>query len=95
MIGRQLATGALLGLTILGPGGRLAMRGITLLEERAHQFMVAFSLLCYGLAVVILTPLTVNRLLLFSPVIWTFILSLNLMWPSHREAVATFGAEVA
>src|SRR5881628_1137621 len=105
------APGASLGALILGGGGRLAMRGITLSEGRAHQFSTggtltvlgfgaafgvlgaglravldvaaarwlparaprwvptaAFALACLALTVLLLTPLTVHRLVLFPPV---------------------------
>ena len=42
--GRSAATGALLGAAILGIGGRVAMRGVTLWEGRAHQFTLGGSL---------------------------------------------------
>ena len=39
-----LLTGAMLGLVILGGGGRLAMRGVTLWEGRTHLFSAAGTL---------------------------------------------------
>jgi hypothetical protein len=46
------ALGALLGALILGGGGRLAMRGITLWEDRPHQFTAGgtLSVLAFGAA---------------------------------------------
>ena len=115
-----LALGAGLGALILGGGGRLAMRGITLWEGRAHQFSVrgtltvlgfgaafgilgaglraaldaaaerwlpsrvphwartaAFAMICLALAVLMLTPLTVHRLVLFPPLVALYVLALE------------------
>jgi hypothetical protein len=119
----RLVLGLVLGGVILGAGGRLAMRGITLWEERAHQFTpsgtlnviafgcifgilgaalrllldalldrwpidwrstrardAAFALLCLALGVLILTPLTIHRLVLFLPLIVLYIVALERGW---------------
>ena len=118
-----LAFGAALGALILGGGGRLAMRGITLWERRPHLFSasgtfsvigfgaafgvigaalrlslgvaaqrwrpawapgrvptVAWSLLCFALAVLMLTPITVHRLVLFLPVVVAYLVAFERWW---------------
>ena len=120
---RPLVLGAGLGALILGGGGRLAMRGITLWEGRPHQFSArgtltvlgfgaAFGLIgaglraaldvaaerwrpagisrraraaalavaCFALALLVLTPLTVHRLVLFPPVVALYVLALEGCW---------------
>ena len=114
-----LLTGATLGLLILGGGGRLAMRGVTLWEGRAHLFSVAGTLrvLAWGaglgaaaavartvieraaarwtptaapsrraaiawlvtlaIALVLLTPWTLPRLVLFPPVVLAWLAALE------------------
>lgn len=107
---------------VLGIGGRLAMRGISMWESRARQFTaggtlrvmgfgaifgaagaglrlgidalarrfsrarpercseITFAVACLGLGVVVLTPLTVHRLMLFLPVIALYVLALESLW---------------
>jgi hypothetical protein len=116
-----LVLGAVLGALVLGVGGRLAMRGISLWEGRPRQFTVAgtltivgfgaafgtaaaglraaldlvfdrwvtarvpqatraalFAAACLALAVLVLTPLTVHRLVLFPPVVALYVLLFEL-----------------
>jgi predicted tellurium resistance membrane protein TerC len=111
----SLGLGAALGALVLGSGGRLAMRGVTLWEGRPHLFSVNGTLtvliwgagfglaagvlraaldalfdrwapraprvarltthvvLCVGVALVLLTPWTVPRLVLFPPIVIVFL----------------------
>ncbi len=107
---RDLVGGAILGAIVLGVGGRLAMREITLVEGRAHIASVVgtltvvaggagfgliagavragvdrwlggwpvrrrallFAVLCVAIALTILTPWTVSRLALFTPLVLVF-----------------------
>jgi uncharacterized membrane protein YqgA involved in biofilm formation len=116
-----IVVGAVAGAIVLGVGSRLAMRGITLLEDRPREWsvggtlrvvgfgalfgtiavllrailavvpsrrlserarVVVFALLCLALAVLGLTPLTVNRLALFLPVIALYVVALEIGWRS-------------
>lgn len=126
-----LALGAGLGALILGGGGRLAMRSITLWERRAHQFTAggtlsvigwgtgfgvlgaslraaldvaaerwlpdrapgwapsaAFATVCLALAVLLLTPLTMHRLVLFPPLVVLYVSALEACWRCWRRSLA-------
>ena len=125
-----LALGAGLGAFILGAGGRLAMRVITLWEGRAHQLSVAgtlsvigfgvafgvlgailrvalhaaaerwlperaphwtpeaaFALTCLAIAVLLLTPLTMHRLVLFPPLVALYVLAVEWCWRRWTRAL--------
>jgi hypothetical protein len=118
-----LGAGAIIGAIILGGGGRLAMRAITLWEDRGHQFSVsgsfavigwgaafgagaaalrlaletacarwlpnrtteagravAFAIIGITLGIVVLTPLTMHRLVLFPPLIVLYLICLEVFW---------------
>jgi hypothetical protein len=118
----SLAMGAALGAVVLGSGGRLAMRGVTLWERRTHLFSVdgtvtvlmwgaafglvagavragleaafdrwmpaasrvvhltSFVVVCLGAALVVLTPWTLPRLVLFPPVVVIFLVAFEALW---------------
>ena len=125
-----LTLGAGLGALILGGGGRLAMRGITLWEGRTHLLSLGgtlsvigygvafgvlgaclraaldvaaerwvpvrapgsapsavFAIVCLALAVLLLTPLTVHRLVLFPPLVVLYVIALEACWRRWRRAL--------
>lgn len=120
-----LLLGTCLGVLILGAGGRLAMRGVTLWEGRTHLYSLAGTLtvlawgaglgaaaglvrvaiesglrraraggrhrsdslplalwwaVSSGIALVLLTPWTLSRLVLFPPVVLAFLAAFETIW---------------
>ena len=118
----SVAIGAALGVLVLGSGGRLAMRGVTLWEHRPHLFSAAgtvtvllwgagfgaaagalraaleaafdrwapaaprivrltsFVAISFGAALVVLTPWTLPRLVLFPVVVVIFLAAFEALW---------------
>jgi hypothetical protein len=133
----SLAIGTGLGALVLGSGGRLAMRGVTLWEHRPHLFSVngtvtvflwgagfglaagalrvglemvfdrwtpnlsraarltIFVVVCLGVTLVLLTPLTVPRLALFPPVVLMFIAGFEAAWQRWAHAAPRLAQSVA
>jgi hypothetical protein len=122
--------GAALGTVVLGIGGRLAMRSVTLWEHRMHLFSLSgtasvilwgtalgcaagllrviieavldrwiprsnmitragtFELVCAALALTLLTPWTLPRLVLFPPVVVGFLVLFELAWWRRLRSLA-------
>ena len=128
-----LSIGGTLGALVLGSGGRLAMRGVTLWEHRPHLFslvgtgtvllwgagfgmaaaalrlgleagfdrwapaaspvvrLTSFIMLCLGAALLVLTPWTLPRLVLFPAVVVAFLAGFEALWAKASRKSAAEG----
>lgn len=133
----SLAIGTGLGAVVLGAGGRLAMRAVTLWEHRPHLLSVngtvtvflwgagfglaagalraglemgfdrwtpslsrgarltIFVIVCLGVTLVLLTPWTLPRLVLFPPVVLIFITAFEAAWQRWARPTTGFTRPVA